>query len=409
MIHPFAASGHYSLRQRDRRAPPSRNPRKRPRISIENDVIGDIDARLGNGGAILLLFETPSGFAIFSFDGIRLIAPTAMEDIWQNFAMEYRAKFVVWRLAFQVFTDKSLAINFDTGVDDQLTLMITKYHRKGGKIAVGKPEYKTIIEANLDIWQNFAMEYRAKFVVWRLAFQVFTDKSLAINFDTGVDDQLTLMITKYHRKGGKIAVGKPEYKTIIEANLGISCLYDEFVMEVMWGLKNLMHSLVPEENSQLSKEDRLQMSQGLKMLLNRYGFDVKPGMVNKRILEAASDLYDCDDCEKKNNWSLRRAGRNLMDISSINSEDWGLLKLSTALMIVCYPKEKIIACLLKHSTDLLIASYPRREVIECSQEDRKGLFPPQKLAIDLSFHNQYGTIQQSPLSHIGKGISHPKS
>lgn len=61
---------------------------------------------------------------------------------------------------------------------------------------------------------------------------------------------------------------------------GISCLYDEFVMEVMWGLTNLMHSLVPEENSQLSKEDRLQMSQGLKMLLNRYGFDVKPGMVS---------------------------------------------------------------------------------------------------------------------------------
>lgn len=86
------------------------------------------------------------------------------------------------------------------------------------------------------------------------------------------------------------------------------------------------------------------------------------------------DCDDCDDCEKKNNWSLRRAGRNLMDISSINSEDWGLLKLSTALMIVCYPEEKIIACLLKHSTDLLIASYPRREVIECSQKVNRNYF-----------------------------------
>lgn len=85
-------------------------------------------------------------------------------------------------------------------------------------------------------------------------------------------------------------------------------------------------------------------------------------------------MYDCDDCEKKNNWSLRRAGRNLMDISSINSEDWGLLKLSTALMIVCYPEEKIIACLLKHSTDLLIASYPRREVIEYSQKVNRNYF-----------------------------------
>uniref|UniRef100_A0A0D9YSR3 Uncharacterized protein n=1 Tax=Oryza glumipatula TaxID=40148 RepID=A0A0D9YSR3_9ORYZ len=302
---PFAASGHYSLRPRDRRAPPSTNPRKRPRISIENDVIGDIGEARG--------YARPMGLA--------------------------------------AVLDLALSPS-----------------------------------PSSDIWQNFAMEYRAKFVVWRLAFQVFTDKSLAINCDTGVDDQLNLMITKYHRKGGKIAVGKPEYKTIIEANLGISCLYDEFVMEVMWGLTNLMHSLVPEENSQLSKEDRLQMSQGLKMLLNRYGFDVKPGMVNKRILEAASDLYDCDDCEKKNNWSLRRAGRNLMDISSINSEDWGLLKLSTALMILCYPEEKIIACLLKHSTDLLIASYPRREVIECSQE----MFSPDVLSKLVTDAPKYG-------------------
>jgi nucleolar protein 58 len=51
-------------------------------------------------------------------------------------------------------------------------------------------------------------------------------------------------------------------------------------MEVMWGLKHLMHSLVPEEKSQLSNEDRLQMSQGLEMLLKRYGVDVKPEMVS---------------------------------------------------------------------------------------------------------------------------------
>ena len=53
-------------------------------------------------------------------------------------------------------------------------------------------------------------------------------------------------------------------------------------MEVMWGIKNLVHSLVPEEKSQLAKEDRLQMSLGLKMLLNRYGFDVKPEIVSFR-------------------------------------------------------------------------------------------------------------------------------
>ena len=52
---------------------------------------------------------------------------------------------------------------------------------------------------------------------------------------------------------------------------GINCLHNELVMEVMWGMKHLMHKLVPGEKSQLSMEDRLPMSQGLQILLRRYG------------------------------------------------------------------------------------------------------------------------------------------
>ena len=37
---------------------------------------------------------------------------------------------------------------------------------------------------------------------------------------TGVNDQLVRMIKKSLRHGQKLAVGKPEYKTIIEAKLG---------------------------------------------------------------------------------------------------------------------------------------------------------------------------------------------
>jgi len=54
-------------------------------------------------------------------------------------------------------------------------------------------------------------------------------------------------------------------------------------MEVMWGMKHLMHKLVPGEKSQLSMEDRLPMSQGLQILLRRYGFDVEPEMVSSPI------------------------------------------------------------------------------------------------------------------------------
>ena len=42
-------------------------------------------AHLGNYGMILLLFETPSGFALFSFVGIYLYEPHAMEVLRFSF------------------------------------------------------------------------------------------------------------------------------------------------------------------------------------------------------------------------------------------------------------------------------------------------------------------------------------
>ena len=49
---------------------------------------------------------------------------------------------------------------------------------------------------------------------------------------------------------------------------GINCLHNEIVMEVMWGMQRHMHRLVPMEKSELPKEDRVPMSQGLQMLLS---------------------------------------------------------------------------------------------------------------------------------------------
>jgi nucleolar protein 58 len=61
---------------------------------------------------------------------------------------------------------------------------------------------------------------------------------------------------------------------------GIPCLHDEIVMELMWGMKRLMRSLVRREKSELPKEDSVPMSKGLQMLLSRYGFDIEPEMVS---------------------------------------------------------------------------------------------------------------------------------
>ena len=44
-----------------------------------------------------------------------------------------------------------------------------------------------------------------------------------------------------------------------------------------------MRTLVPQEKAEVAKVDRFPRSQGLKMFLSRYGFDVEPEMVSSMI------------------------------------------------------------------------------------------------------------------------------
>ena len=55
--------------------------------------------------------------------------------------------------------------------------------------------------------------------IWLREFREFKDKSCAINQDTGVSGDLTEMVKRWYVPGRKIAVGKAEYKVIIEKSL----------------------------------------------------------------------------------------------------------------------------------------------------------------------------------------------
>ncbi|KAF7056348.1 hypothetical protein CFC21_063764 [Triticum aestivum] len=189
-------------------------------------------------------------------------------------------------------------------------------------------------------WQIFGEHFRTKGIVWLKEFQIFKDKSSAIDNCTGVSRELTEMISRCHHPCQKLAVGKPEYKTIIETSLpGVPCLFDETVMEVMWGLKHLMHSLVPQEKLKLTKEDRLPMSQGLKMFLYHYGFDVKPELVNEQVVIAACLLLDAGLLVESHSEQLRWAAGKLKEVSGINPEGWSAMKTATALRIMFDPAE----------------------------------------------------------------------
>lgn len=59
--------------------------------------------------------------------------------------------------------------------------------------------------------------------------------------------------------------------------------FDEAVLEVMWGLKNLIKMLVPDEKLELANEDRLQISRGMKSDLDRHGIEVDANLVSSSL------------------------------------------------------------------------------------------------------------------------------
>ncbi|CAN6203977.1 unnamed protein product [Urochloa humidicola] len=140
------------------------------------------------------------------------------------------------------------------------------------------------------------------------------------------------MIKRFLSPRQKLAVGKLEYQTIIESAMGIQCLFDDAVKELMWGLKNSMKFLVPGEELELAYEDRLQMmSEGMKLILDRYGFEVEAKMVNSDINDIAAVIYEFD-------FRLHYGGEKIHEVSQFETQNWDLLKLATALKLIAAPE-----------------------------------------------------------------------
>ncbi|KAL6659592.1 hypothetical protein ACP70R_003632 [Stipagrostis hirtigluma subsp. patula] len=194
------------------------------------------------------------------------------------------------------------------------------------------------------IWTNFVKDFMvANRILFIKQYEEFEDKSAAINSTTGLDKRLRDMLKKWTRPREKLAVGSLQHQEIIEADkeLGLTCAYDDVVAELIWGMKNLMRTVVPQEKKVLTKEERLPMSKALESFLHRYNFDVKPEMVNDDIVETACFLYDCDHVVEKHSKSLHDADGHLMAVSGLNSSEWSAMKLATALKMICYPQERI--------------------------------------------------------------------
>uniref|UniRef100_A0A0D9XA83 Uncharacterized protein n=1 Tax=Leersia perrieri TaxID=77586 RepID=A0A0D9XA83_9ORYZ len=192
-----------------RRQGHNKEKQQRKAIAADND---DDPARNFRGvpGYDWLLFESPSGFAIFIFDTFMFKEENAIEHVWANFVKEFMAGFLYLK-DFKEFKDKSVAINRTSGLDKQLRDMLKIWCRRGEKLMVGSLEYKEIIEADMDL-------------------------------------------------------------------------------KVMWGVKNLMHYLLPNEKKVLTKEERLPLNELLK--IEKDAAKYKDVVYKDAILEIDKELVE---------------------------------------------------------------------------------------------------------------------
>ena len=56
----------------------------------------------------------------------------------------------------------------------------------------------------------------------------------------------------------------------------------------------------------------------------------------------AGFIYECEGCVNRHRDSLRDAAEYIKEISDIDTASWDLLKIATALKMLCSPKEKIM-------------------------------------------------------------------
>uniref|UniRef100_M8D4I2 Uncharacterized protein n=1 Tax=Aegilops tauschii TaxID=37682 RepID=M8D4I2_AEGTA len=176
-------------------------------------------------------------------------------------------------------------------------------------------------------------------IIWLHDFQMFEDKSSAINLTTRrLGAKLAQMIMKCSFYDDKLVVGRSEYKEIIEESLGLTCVYNDHVMEVMWGLQNLMHTSFPEEKSKMSRDDQLLVSKGLYMVLDRHGIKIKAEMLNEHIIKKTRDVRNTDLREDAVAIVLHEmVDAYFEEFSKIDTEEWSLFKLALALKVMIDP------------------------------------------------------------------------
>ncbi|KAF7064573.1 hypothetical protein CFC21_070857 [Triticum aestivum] len=182
------------------------------------------------------------------------------------------------------------------------------------------------------IWVHCVKKESADFFLWPKGFLKLdkATKAIAINSD-GIHKSLAEFIEQKVGMEDILLVGESAYVEVIEAHVGVTCRCDANAIELMWGLQNLLHDLVPEEESEFGKNDRKYYSQKLLAYLRHIDNEVRPEMINGEIALLASIIHRCNVTNKNYRDNMHKLDKVLYKRSGLRTDQWDTVTHATAL------------------------------------------------------------------------------
>jgi nucleolar protein 58 len=173
--------------------------------------------------------------------------------------------------------------------------------------ALFKIQDKKVVDNASTIHHQFKTPELATNLIKLKAFSKFADTNTALNAAASIcegtlDDNLTTFLrTSIVDKGvkGKLAVTDSKLGGQIREQLGIKCVHDEAIRELMRGIRTQLDALL----GGISQEDRNAMKLGLAHSLARHKLQFSPDKVDVMIVQAIALLDELD--KELNTYAMR--------------------------------------------------------------------------------------------------------
>lgn len=155
------------------------------------------------------------------------------------------------------------------------------------------------------LWEEFQTPERAAKVVKLKAFSKFQDTATAVAAATAIQNStLDKSLTKFLKKEcegeqSRLAIIDKKLGSQIKEKLGIKCIHDNSVSELMRGIRSQMETLV----TGMPESDLRAMKLGLSHSMARYKLKFSPEKVDVMIIQAIALLDELD--KELNTYSMR--------------------------------------------------------------------------------------------------------